>query len=70
MVVDYVVAADGDTLAPADVAGPGCQILVAGRMAATRLIDVIRLGIDKAPLEASDSQGSRVPGVKGVQGRQ
>ncbi len=67
-VIDYVAAVDADSFAPMDVAGPGCQILVAGRMGATRLIDVIRLGIDRAPLDAAGSQGSQVPGVIGVYG--
>jgi pantoate--beta-alanine ligase len=69
-VVDYVAVVDAESFAPVDVAGPGCQILVAGRMGATRLIDVIRLGIDKAPLDAAGSQGSQVPGVIGVHGRE
>jgi pantoate--beta-alanine ligase len=68
--VDYVAAVDSESFATVDVAGPGCQILVAGRIGATRLIDVIRLGIDKAPLEAAGSQGSQVPGVIGVHGRE
>ncbi len=68
--IDYVAAVDAESLAAVDVAGPGCQILVAGRMGATRLIDVIRLGIDKAPLDAAGSQGSQVPGVIGVHGRE
>ena len=66
--VDYVAAVDADSFAPVDVAGPGCQILVAGRLGATRLIDVIRLGIDKPPLDAAGSQSSQVPGVIGVHG--
>ncbi len=68
--VDYVAAVDAESFATVDVAGPGCQILVAGRIGATRLIDVIRLGIDRAPLDAAGSQGSQVPGVIGVQGRE
>ncbi len=68
--IDYVAAVDADSFAAVDVAGPGCQILVAGRIGATRLIDVIRLGIDQAPLDAAGSQSSQVPGVIGVQGRQ
>jgi pantoate--beta-alanine ligase len=70
LAVDYVAAVDPDSFATVDVAGPGCQILVAGRIGATRLIDVIRLGIDKAPLDAAGSQGSQVPGVIGVYGRE
>ncbi len=66
--IDYVAAVGGDTFASVDVAGPGCQILVAGRIGSTRLIDVIRLGIDRAPLEAVGSQESQVPGVIGVHG--
>jgi len=66
--VDYVAAVDGESLAQVDPTAPGCQILVAGRMGATRLIDVIRLGIDQAPLAAGLSHGSQVPGVIGIQG--
>jgi len=66
--VDYVAAVDADSFAPVDVAGPGCQILVAGRLGATRLIDVIRLGIDRAPLDAAGSHGSQVSGAIGVHG--
>ncbi len=68
--VDYVMAVDDESFAPVDVAGPGCQILVAGRMGTTRLIDVIRLGIDTAPLDAAGSHGAAVPGVIGIQGRE
>jgi pantoate--beta-alanine ligase len=68
--VDYVAAVDADSLASVDVAGPGCQILVAGRMGGTRLIDVIRLGIDRAPLDAAGSHGAEVPGTIGIQGRE
>ncbi|MBJ7596073.1 MAG: pantoate--beta-alanine ligase [Candidatus Dormibacteraeota bacterium] len=70
LAVDYVAAVDADSFSPLDVAGPGCQILVAGRIGSTRLIDVIRLGIDEAPLDAAGSQGSQVPGVNGVHGRE
>ncbi|HEY8675468.1 MAG TPA: pantoate--beta-alanine ligase [Candidatus Dormibacteraeota bacterium] len=66
--VDYVAAVDAQSFAAVDAAGHGCQILVAGRMGATRLIDVIRLGIDQAPLAAGLSHGSQVPGVIGIQG--
>lgn len=68
-VIDYVVAVDAGTLAEVDAAGPGCQILVAGRMGATRLIDVIRLGIDAAPLGRVGRHGTEIPGIKGTQGR-
>jgi pantoate--beta-alanine ligase len=68
--VDYVAAVDAQSFAAVDVAGPGCQILVAGRMDATRLIDVIRLGIDQAPLDAGGPHGSQVPGFIGLQGRE
>ena len=67
--VDYVVAVDPDSLE--EVAGlrAGYQILVAGRMGSTRLIDVIRLGIDPTPLGRVATIGSSVPGVNGFQGR-
>jgi pantoate--beta-alanine ligase len=67
--IDYVVAADGESLAAVDDARLGCQILVAGRMGGTRLIDVIRLGIDAAPLDGVGSKGSEIPGITGIQGR-
>jgi pantoate--beta-alanine ligase len=67
--VEYVAAVDPETFAPVDVAGPGCEILVAGRMGTTRLIDVIRLGIDQAPFDAVGSHGSQIPGVIGVRGK-
>ncbi|HWF57209.1 MAG TPA: pantoate--beta-alanine ligase [Candidatus Dormibacteraeota bacterium] len=70
LAVDYVAAVDAVSFAAVDVAGAGCQILVAGRMGATRLIDVIRLGIDQAPLDAGGAQGSQVPGIIGLQGRE
>jgi pantoate--beta-alanine ligase len=68
--VDYVVAVDGHNLAPVELATLGCQILVAGRMDSTRLIDVLRLGIDAAPQDSVGSVGSQVPGVTGIQGRE
>ena len=68
--VDYVAAVDERTLSPLDAAGPGCQILVAGRMGSTRLIDVIRLGVDTDPFDGVDSPGSQIPGVIGIQGRE
>ena len=68
--VDYVAAVDPATFTPVELAGPGCQILVAGRMGTTRLIDVIRLGIDPPPLEGVGPEGSQVPGVIGIQGRE
>jgi pantoate--beta-alanine ligase len=67
--IDYVVAADGESLVAVDDARLGCQILVAGRMGGTRLIDVIRLGIDAAPLGGVGSKGSEIPGITGIQGR-
>jgi len=70
LVVDYVAAVDAVSFASVDLAGPGCQILVAGRMGATRLIDVIRLGIDQAPLDVGGPHGSQVPGMIGLQGRE
>jgi pantoate--beta-alanine ligase len=67
--IDYVAAVD-EAFTPVDAAAVGCQILVAGRMGSTRLIDVIRLGIDEAPLDAVASHGSQIPGVTGIQGRE
>lgn len=68
--VDYVVAVDPDSLAELDTARPGCQILVAGRMGSTRLIDVVRLGIDPPPVGPVATTGSPVPGINGFQGRE
>jgi pantoate--beta-alanine ligase len=70
MMVEYVALVDAETLAPAPIAEHGCQILVAGRMGTTRLIDVIRLGIDGAPLDVVGSSRSQIPGVNGFQGRE
>ena len=69
LTIDYVAAVDEQSFAAVDVVAPGCQILVAGRMGSTRLIDVIRLGIDPAPLGAAPSRISQVPGVIAIQGR-
>jgi pantoate--beta-alanine ligase len=68
--VDYVVAVDAKSLAGVEDVRLGCQILVAGRMGTTRLIDVIRLGIDAVPLDGAGLQGSEIPGVIGIQGRE
>ncbi|MFI5312931.1 MAG: pantoate--beta-alanine ligase [Candidatus Dormibacteria bacterium] len=68
--IDYVAAVDGESLAAVDVARLGCQILVAGRMGTTRLIDVIRLGIDAAPLDGVGPHCSEIPGVTDIQGRE
>jgi pantoate--beta-alanine ligase len=68
--IDYVVAVDGESLKAVGEVWLGCQILVAGRMGSTRLIDVIRLGIDAAPLDGVGPQGSEISGVTGIQGRE
>ncbi len=68
--VDYVAAVDPLSFAPLDVAARGCEILAAGRMGGTRLLDVIRLGIDRPPLDAAGPQGADVPSVTGIQGRE
>lgn len=47
--VDYVALVDPTTFADALEAGRGCEILVAARIGSTRLIDVLRLGMDEAP---------------------
>jgi pantoate--beta-alanine ligase len=60
--IDYVVAVDGESLATVEDVRLGCQILVAGRIGSTRLIDVIRLGIDAAPVDGAVFQGSEIPG--------
>jgi pantoate--beta-alanine ligase len=68
--IDYIVAVDGQSLATVEDVRLGCQILVAGRIGSTRLIDVIRLGIDAAPLDGVGPRGSQIPGVNGIQGRE
>ena len=68
--IDYVAAVDAESLAGVEDVRLGCQILVAGRMGSTRLIDAIRLGIDEAPLDGAGRQGSEIPGVIGIQGRE
>jgi pantoate--beta-alanine ligase len=48
--IDYIEVVDPDTFERAEIAGTGCQILVAARMGTTRLIDALRLGLDNAPV--------------------
>lgn len=65
--VDYVAAVDASSFAPVDVVAPGCEIVVAGRIATIRLIDVIRLGLDPAP-EVAAGGDAEVPAPVGLQG--
>lgn len=67
--IDYVEAVDPNSLRPVDETRPGCQILIAGRIGSTRLIDVIRLGFDAAPLKGVGPDRSQIPGADGLQGR-
>ena len=47
--VDYIAVVDPEPFIEAEKAAPGCQIVVAARIGTTRLIDVLRLGIDEMP---------------------
>jgi len=52
---EYVAVVDPDTFAEVAEACEGCRIVLAGRMAAARLIDTIRLGYDEVPAVAGGS---------------
>jgi pantoate--beta-alanine ligase len=52
---DYVAVVDPQSFAEVAEAGRGCRIVLAGRMAAARLIDTIRLGYDEVPAVAAAS---------------
>ena len=47
--IDYIAVVDPEPFMEAEKAAPGCQIVVAARIGTTRLIDVLRLGIDEMP---------------------
>ncbi len=48
--VDYVAVVEPEGFTEVETAVPTCQIVVAARIGATRLIDVVRLGVDTAPV--------------------
>jgi pantoate--beta-alanine ligase len=48
--VDYVAVVEPDDFTEVETAVPRCQIVVAARIGNTRLIDVVRLGVDTAPV--------------------
>jgi pantoate--beta-alanine ligase len=48
--VDYVAVAEADGFAEVETAVPTNQIMLAARIGSTRLIDVVRLGVDTAPV--------------------
>jgi pantoate--beta-alanine ligase len=48
--VDYVAVVKSDDLSEVEKAAPTNQIAVAARIGSTRLIDVVRLGVDTAPV--------------------
>jgi pantoate--beta-alanine ligase len=48
--VDYVAVVEPEDFAEVETAVPTCQIVVAARIGSTRLIDVVRLGVDTAPV--------------------
>jgi len=50
LAVDYVAVVEPDDFTEVETAVPTCQIVVAARIGATRLIDVARLGVDTAPV--------------------
>jgi len=47
---DYVAVVDSSDFADVATARSGCEILVAARIGGTRLIDQLRLGLDKTPV--------------------
>jgi pantoate--beta-alanine ligase len=48
--VDYVAVVKADTFSEVETAAPTNQIVLAARIGNTRLIDVVRLGVDTAPV--------------------
>jgi pantoate--beta-alanine ligase len=48
--VDYVAVVRADDFTEVEKAGPTNQIVLAARIGSTRLIDVVRLGVDTAPV--------------------
>jgi pantoate--beta-alanine ligase len=48
--VDYVAVVRADSFTEVETAGPTNQIVLAARIGSTRLIDVVRLGVDTAPV--------------------
>ena len=59
---DYVAVVDPESFVEVAEAARGCQIVVAGRMAAARLIDTIRLGYDPIPGVAAAVRSNTTPG--------
>ena len=50
LAVDYVAMVEPATFAPVRVARVRCEILIAARIGGTRLIDVLRLGVEEPPV--------------------
>jgi pantothenate synthetase len=48
--VDYVAVVRADDFSEVETAVPTNQIVLAARIGSTRLIDVVRLGVDTAPV--------------------
>ena len=48
--IDYVAVVDPEAYKEVETPGPGCEIVVAARIGNTRLIDVLQLGVDVAPV--------------------
>ena len=48
--VDYVAVVEADDFSEVETAVPTNQIVLAARIGSTRLIDVVRLGVDTAPV--------------------
>ena len=48
--VDYVAVVEADGFSEVEIAAPTNQIVLAARIGSTRLIDVVRLGVDTAPV--------------------
>jgi pantothenate synthetase len=48
--VDYVAVVKAEDFTEVEKAAPTNQIVLAARIGSTRLIDVVRLGVDTAPV--------------------
>ncbi|MHB8490489.1 MAG: pantoate--beta-alanine ligase [Candidatus Dormibacteria bacterium] len=48
--VDYVAVVEANSFSEVEIAAPTNQIVLAARIGSTRLIDVVRLGVDTAPV--------------------
>ena len=65
--IDYVALVDETSFTEVDEAGPGNEICIAVRIGATRLIDVIRLGVDAAPVLPRAGHRGGMPAEAGAE---